>query len=166
MRSETGVGPTGPALRWFQVFRRSRLSPQVFVVADSIWEQLREVLDSSGLPSSIWSSMFSDFYRSTVVLDGLVLWYGPYGFPAGRLSRGWRVVGCRPMRLLCVLLGVEVPLRRLQGENAIPSTRQLREALRLQLEEPRVNLEERARAGLGVADAESLLRVVTRLFGD
>ena len=51
--------------------------------------------------------MFDNAYASAAFLDHLVIAVRTYGFPAGQVSRGWQVLGYRPMGLLCLLMGLE-----------------------------------------------------------
>ncbi len=51
--------------------------------------------------------MFDNAYASAAFLDDLVIAVRTYGFPAGQVSRGWQVLGYRPMGLLCLLMGLE-----------------------------------------------------------
>ena len=105
-------------------------------------------------------------YSSAVLLDGLAIFVRTYGFPAGQLSSGWRVLGYRPMRLLCLLMGLEPPRRALRSEHVVPVEEDLFEALALQLNEPRAQVRKRAKRGLGIADRVGLLALVRELFGE
>jgi hypothetical protein len=105
-------------------------------------------------------------YSSAALLDGLVIHVHAHGFPAGQLSSGWRVLGYRPMRLLCLLMGLEPPRRALRSEHAVPVEEDLLEALVLQLNEPRAQVRKRAKRGLGIADRGQLLALVRDLFGE
>jgi hypothetical protein len=96
----------------------------------------------------------------------MVIYLTTYGFPAGRLSSGWRVLGYRPMRLLCLLMGLEPPRRRLLGEHSLATREELLEDLSWQSDEPRAQVEGRAKRGLGVIDRVGLLVLVRELFGE
>ena len=152
--------------RWSHAFHRSRLSPVVFVVAEEFVEPMLEVLAMVSVPLVNRSPKSDNAYSSAVLLDGLVISLRTYGFPAGQLSSGWRVLGYRPMRLLCLLMGLEAPRRRLRGEQAVPVEEDLLEALVLQLNGPRAQVRKRAKQGLGIADRGQLLALVCELFGE
>jgi len=78
---------------WSDAFHRSRLSPVVFVVAADFVEPVLEVLAANGVPLVSHSSKSDSAYSSAALLDGLVISVLTYGFPAGQLSTGWRVLG-------------------------------------------------------------------------
>jgi hypothetical protein len=160
-----GAGRTGP-YRWSDAFRRSRLSPAVFVVAEDFVEPVREVLEANGVSFVCYGNMFDNCYGAASLLEGMVIYLTTYGFPAGRLSSGWRVLGYRPMRLLCLLMGLEPPRRRLLGEHSLATKEELLEDLSWQSDEPRAQVEERAKRGLGVIDRVGLLVLVRELFGE
>jgi hypothetical protein len=151
---------------WSHAFHRSRLSPVVFVIAEGFVEPVLEVLAMNGVPLVSRSPKSDNAYSSAALLDGLVISVRTYGFPAGQLSSGWRVLGYRPMRLLCLLIGLEPPRRALRGEQVVPVEEDLLEALALQLHEPRAQVRKRAKRGLGIADRVELLLLVRELFGE
>ena len=101
--------------------------------------------------------MFDNYYGSTGLLDGLVIFVRTYGFPAGQLSSGWRVLGYRPMRFLCLLMGLEAPRGRLRGEQRIATPEDLLEDWqcgdRAQVQPNR---------GLGITHRVQLLRIGAR----
>jgi hypothetical protein len=136
------------------------------VVAKDFIEPAREVLETNGVPCPSHVSMFDYAYGSAALLDGLVISVRTYGFPAGRLSSGWRVLGYRPMRLLCLLMGLEPPRRTLRGEHIVATKEDLLEALAWQHDEPPAQVQARARRGLGIADRIQLLLLVRELFGE
>jgi hypothetical protein len=70
------------------------------------------------------------------------------------------------MRLLCLLMGLEPPRRRLLGEHSLATREELLEDLSWQSDEPRARVEERAKRGLGVMDRLGLLVLVNELFGE
>ena len=151
---------------WSNAFHRSRLSPVVFVVAEEFVEPMLEALAMISVPLVNRSPKSDNAYSSAALLDGLVIHVHTHGFPAGQLSSGWRVLGYRPMRLLCLLMGLEAPRRRLRGEQAVPVEEDLLEALVLQLNGPRAQVRKRAKQGLGIADRGQLLALVCELFGE
>ena len=146
--------------RWSHAFHRSRLSPVVFVVAEEFVEPMLEVLAMIGVPLVNRSPKSDNVYSSAALLEGFVIHVHTHGFPAGQLSSGWRVLGFRSMRLLCLLMGLEAPRRALRGEHVVPVEEDLLEALVLQLNEPRAQVRKRAKRGLGIADRVQLLNLV------
>jgi hypothetical protein len=160
-----GAGRTGP-YRWSDAFRRSRLSPVVFVIAKDFIDSVREVLEANGVSFVCYGNMFDNYCGAASLLEGIVIYLTTYGFPAGRLSSGWRVLGYRPMRLLCLLMGLEPPQRRLLGEHSLATREELLEDLSWQSDEPRAQVEGRAKRGLGVIDRVGLLVLVRELFGE
>jgi hypothetical protein len=151
---------------WSHAFHRSRLSPVVFVVAEEFVEPMLEVLAMISVPLVNHSPKSDNAYSSAALLDGLVIYVHTHGFPAGQLSSGWRVLGYRPMRLLCLLMGLEPPRRALRGEEVVPVEDDLLDALAWQLDEPRAQVRKQARRGLGIADRSQLLALVRELFGE
>src|SRR5450759_1822807 len=129
--SNTGHSPR----RWSDVFVRSRVSPCVFNV---LWGHVREattIAVDAGLPTETWSTVFDNYYQSTVLLDGLILFTGgPYGWEPG-LKRGERIVGYRPFRLLCTLMDLTPP-RRLKGEISIEEPASLLDDFKTQQVQP------------------------------
>ncbi len=160
-----GAGRTGP-FKWSDAFHRSRLSPIVFVVAKDFVEPVREVLKANGVSFVCYGNMFDNYYGAASLLEGMVIYLTTYGFPAGQLSSGWRVLGYRPMRLLCLLMGLEPPRRALRGDHSLATREELLEDLSWQSNEPRAQVEERAKRGLGVIDRVGLLVLVRELFGE
>lgn len=155
-----------PTRRWSDVFHRSPLSPVVFNVGRSYRQLVYRAVESTGLPIVSNSSLFSDLYRSGALLDGFMLELETYGFPAGRLRSGIRIVGYSPMRLVCELLGIRPPSRRLAAEQEVLPPEDLLRALGEQLLQPKEELEARAEVGLGVFDTHSLMQLVRKTFGD
>jgi hypothetical protein len=136
------------------------------VIAEDFVEPMLEVLAMSGVPLVNRSQKSDSAYSSAALLDGLAIHVHTHGSPVGQLSSGWRVIGYRPMRLLCLLMGLEPPRRALRGEHVVPAEEDLLEALVLQLNEPRAQVRKRAKRGLGIADRGQLLALVRELFGD
>lgn len=151
------------AKRWTDVLGRSRLSPAVFTVKDPCRRRVRQALRSTGLPTLKWVSLFDSLYRSTPLLDGLVLEIEVYGFPIG-LPSGTRVVGFRTMRAVSLLLGVKAPVRRLKGEDRISTAGELLQAIRSQAAAPSETLRLIAELGLGIDDAPKLRALVGDLW--
>ena len=108
---------------WSKVFRRSRLSPHVFVVAEAAAGQVDQVVAGLGLPQATSNSLFDNAHWATPLLDGAVTRLLTYGLPA--LPSGTRVSGHRPLRLLCHLMGLRPPARALAGERQVPKVDQL-----------------------------------------
>jgi hypothetical protein len=147
--------------RWSDAFHRSQLSPIVFVVAADFVKPVRDVLEANHAALVTQGEMFDNYYGSTGLLDGLVIFVRTYGFPAGQLSSGWRVLGYRPMRLLCLLMGLEAPRRRLRGEHVVATPEDLLEAWQY---DERAQVQ--ANRGLGIAHRVQLLVLVRELFGE
>jgi hypothetical protein len=148
---------------WTDVFRKSRSAPAVFNVKPDREEVVLAALDTLGPSVSDSGMMFSHYYESWPLLDGWASRFSPYGFPGGLLSRGLRVIGYQPFRLLCHLLELRAP-RRFKGEPPIPTTEQLLAELEACAKE---TAEERFRhAQLGmVGDTESLRALVFQTWG-
>ncbi|WP_433288325.1 hypothetical protein [Micromonospora sp. CA-244673] len=108
---------------WSQVFRRSRISPHVFVVAGAAADEVDQVVAGLGLPQAITNSLFDNAHWATPLLDGAVTRLLTYGLPA--LPSGTRVYGHRPLRLLCHLMDLHPPTRALTGERHVPDIDQL-----------------------------------------
>lgn len=151
-------------VRWNDVFRRSKLSPVVFVVAPDYSGRVDQILDDLGLPNPTAGSMYIAVTTSAPLLDGFVLSLTNY--VRGTLPSRTRVVGTRPMRLLCDLLGVEPPSRRVKGEQFAPTLDELHRELDIQVKQLPNALLARARLGLGVDDPAWLQRLVVDLFGE
>jgi len=148
---------------WHAVFHRSRISPFIFVVDRAHTERVQRLLNEIGLPS--WSSMtmFGNAYTVTPLLDGLVHRLRTYGLPP--MPSGLRVIGHRPLRLLCYLLDLVSPTRRLAGGVAIPTRGELLAELAAQRAMPKERLASQAKLGIDVADANSMRRLVEQLLG-
>lgn len=147
--------------RWSDAFHRSRLSPAVFVVAKHFVEPVFKVLQANHVTRLTRVEMFDNAYGSAALLDGLVISVRTYGFPAGQLSTGWRVLGYKPMRFLCLLMGLEAPRRRLRGEHQVATPEDLLEDWQYG-ERAQVGTER----GLGIAHRVQLLLLVRELFGE
>lgn len=152
-------------VRWNEVFRRSTLSPVVFVVAPGCCStQVHQILEDLGLPTATSGFMYLSATSSAPLLDGLVI--SLESDVMGALPSRTRIVGTRPMRLLCDLLGVDPPSRRLKGERSLPTLDELHRELDLQLKQRPQALMARARLGLDVDDPDWLQRLVVDLFGE
>jgi hypothetical protein len=151
-------------VRWNDVFRRSKLSPVVFVVAPGYSRQVDQILEDLGLPNPTGGFMHISVTSSAPLLDGLVISLRSYVM--GTLPSRTRVVGTRPMRLLCDLLGVDPPSRRLKRERSVPTLDELHRELDVQVKQRPNALMARARLGLGVDDPAWLQRLVVDLFGE
>lgn len=60
-------------VRWNEVFRRSTLSPVVFVVAPECSPQVHQILEDLGLPIATGGFMYLSSTSSAPLLDGLVI---------------------------------------------------------------------------------------------
>jgi hypothetical protein len=147
--------------RWSDAFHRSRLSPVVFVVAKHFVEPVFKTLQVNGVTRLTRVQMFDDAYGSAALFDGLVISLLTYGFPAGQLSTGRRVLGYRPMRFLCLLMGLEAPRRALRGEHQVARPEDLLEDWQYGQ-----RAEVRTERGLGIAHRVQLLLLVRELFGE
>ena len=151
-------------VRWNDVFRRSKLSPVVFVVAPGCSRQVDLILEDLGLPNPTGGIMNISATSSAPLLDGLVITLRNYVM--GTLPSRTRVVGTRPMRVLCDLLGVDPPSRQLKGERSMPTLDELHRELEIQVKQRPNALMARARLGLDVDDPAWLQRLVVDLFGE
>jgi hypothetical protein len=142
------------------------VSPLVFVVRQDYEQAVFHIVRAVGLPIVGYLNMFSPYFLSAPLLDGVITASHPYGFPAGLLPEGVRVIGHRPMRLLCALFGLNPPSRTLTGEARVPDTDELLTSLDEQKELPRATLEAQAQKGLGINDSTDLLVAVWLLFGE
>ena len=120
-------------VRWNDVFRRSKLSPVVFDVAPDYSGLVDQILEDLGLPNPTGGSMYIAVTSSAPLLDGFVISLTNY--VEGRWPSRPRVVGTRPMRLLCDLLHVEPPSRRLKGEQSAPTLDELDRELDTQVKQ-------------------------------
>lgn len=149
--------------KWTDVFIRSRVSPCIFNVRRGHGGVATKIAVGVGLPTVTWSNVYDNFYQSTVLLNGLILFTGgPYGWDPG-LKRGERVVGYRPFRLLCELMELTPP-RHLKGEDSVPDPADLLAELTSQITEPIEPLRDRARLGLHLLDQSELVNLVHVLF--
>ncbi|SCL50801.1 hypothetical protein GA0070603_1071 [Micromonospora chersina] len=76
---------------WSKVFRRSHISPHVFVVAEAAAGQVDQVVAGLGLPRATSNSLFDNAHWATPLLDGAVTRLLTYGLPA--LPSGTRCTG-------------------------------------------------------------------------
>lgn len=150
-------------LKWTDVFIRSRVSPCIFNVRRGHRREATKLAVDAGLPTEISANLFDNYYQSTVLLDGLILFTGgPYGWGPG-LKRGERVLGYRPFRSLCALMELTSP-RQLKGENSVPDPADLLGEFKRQITEPTEPLQARARLGLHLDDQSELVNLVHKLF--
>ncbi|MEU9742519.1 hypothetical protein AB0E12_25370 [Micromonospora chersina] len=157
------VTPSERGRVWSEVFRRSRISPHVFVVAEAAAGQVDQVVAGLGLPQATSNSLFDNAHWATPLLDGAVTRLLTYGLPA--LPSGTRVYGHRPLRLLCHLMNLRPPTRALAGERHVPDIDQLLAHLDQQRQaEPEVLLVQ-ARTAMA-NDAQEVLTAVRVFFGD
>jgi hypothetical protein len=148
---------------WTQVFHRSRMSPHIFVVQRTYVKPVRDLLGLLDLPHWGRLEMFGTAYSATPLLDGLVHLMDPSGLPP--VPGGLRVIGHRPLRLLCDLLKLVPPKRLLAGESVIPSREELLAELAAQRAMPKDYLEAQAQLGLHTSTAEEMRQMVEQLFG-
>ncbi|MEU1841721.1 hypothetical protein [Micromonospora chersina] len=152
-----------PGRVWSEVFRRSRISPHVFVVAKAAAGQVDQVVAGLGLPRATSNSLFDNAHWAAPLLDGAVTRLLTYGLPA--LPSGTRVYGHRPLRLLCHLMDLRAPARALTGERQVRHIDQLLADLDWQRQaEPKALL---AQARTAMAnDTQDVLTAVQVFFGD
>lgn len=96
------------------------------------------------------------------LLDGAVCSLTAYGMAP--MPSGVRVLGARPLRLLCHLMDLRGPSRRLPGEADIPNAGELMSDLARQLERDREALAVQAMAAL-FQDSNGAREAVSTLFG-
>lgn len=149
--------------RWTQVFHRSRISPGVFVVNRAYVNQVGEWVNLNDLPGWSYIEMFGNGYWVTPLLDGLIHQLDTAGLPP--MPSGYRVIGTRPMRLLCDMLKVVPPTKCLAGEAVIPTRDELLAALAAQRAMPKERLKAQAELGFQVRDAAGMRKLVEQLFG-
>lgn len=89
----SGVTSSKQRRAWSAVFRRSRISPHVFVIADDAAKEVDRVVAGLGLPEASSNNLFDNAHWVTPLLDGAVARLLTYGFPA--LPSGTRVYGHR-----------------------------------------------------------------------
>ncbi|MFG2109826.1 hypothetical protein [Micromonospora chersina] len=155
--------PSEPGPAWSEVFRRSRISPHVFVVAGAAAGQVDRVVAGLGLPRATSNSLFDNAHWATPLLDGAVTRLLTYGLPA--LPSGTRVYGHRPLRLLCHLMDLRPPARALTGERNVPDIDQLLADLDRQRQARPEVLLVQARTAMA-NDAQEVLTAVRVFFGD
>jgi hypothetical protein len=159
----THVTLSRPRRAWSEVFRRSRISPHVFVVAGTAAKEVDQVVADLGLPQASSNSLFDNAHWATPLLDGAVARLLTYGLP--RLPSGTRVYGHRPLRLLCHLMDLRPPARALTGERSVPEVDQLLADLDWQRQAERQALLVQARTAMA-NDAQEVLTAVRVFFGD
>ena len=136
------------------------MHPLVWVVATNaderaVWSKIEEW----NLPVLDEQYPFSNWYRSAALLDGLVVGIYPEHF--GSLPYGSRVIGVRPLWLLCTALDLRAP-RRLAGF-VHPGDGPLLQALREQQASRDQSLE-RARWGLELSRKADVLDAIEKLW--
>jgi hypothetical protein len=150
---------------WSEVFHRTAKIPVAFTVHWSHDQEVRDLVSSLDIGAHHQGGVFSTWYWATPLLDGYVLENQTDGFPAGRLPNGLRVVGTRPLRLICHLLGYTQP-RRFAFEDSVPTKDELTFELERQQRSGSESLSEDQR-GLLYADTASDIALLTyQLFGE
>ncbi|MET8909544.1 hypothetical protein [Micromonospora sp. NPDC004551] len=157
------VTSSGQGRLWSEVFRRSRISPHVFVVADAAADQVNRVVAGLGLPQATSNSLFDNAHWATPLLDGAVTRLLTYGLPAP--PSGTRVYGHRPLRLLCHLMDLRPPARALTGERNVPNIDQLLADLDWQRQAEHQALLAQARTAMA-NDSQEVRAAVRVFFGD
>ncbi|MGC5021249.1 hypothetical protein [Micromonospora sp. DT47] len=151
-----------PRRAWSEVFRRSRISPHVFVVAEAAAQEVDQVVAGLGLPDASSVGLFDNAHWATPLLDGAVARLRTYGLP--RLPGGTRVYGHRPLRLLCHLMDLQPPARALSGERSVPDVEELLADLERQRLADTEALLAQARTAMA-NDSQEVRAAVRALFG-
>jgi hypothetical protein len=154
-------GPT----KWSDAFARTANLPCVFTVHWSHYGEVRDLVKGLDLPEHHQGGVFSTWYWATAILDGYVLENSTEGFPSGRLPSGIRVVGTRPLRLLCHLLELSQPRIR-PDETAIPSKDDLLRELERQQRDQSESLESELEELLFADTTADLTVLAFELFGE
>ena len=150
---------------WSQVFHRTAKIPAAFTVHWSHDQEVRDLVNSFGTIAHHQGGLFSTWYWATPLLDGYVLENSTEGFPAGRLPSGLRVVGARPLRLICHLLGHTQP-RRFAFEDSVPTKDELTSELERQQISGSESLGEDQRWMLYADTASDVVLLTYQLFGE
>lgn len=152
---------------WTSAFHRSRLSRFVFnVSADYKFTFINILRESEIATDGSGGGMFDSSSSSWGLLDGAALNFQHYGFPAGRLADGLKVIGFAPMRLLCILGDVRQP-RRLSEEDRVSTVDELHSAWLTQLANPNDEAYQwRAHVARHVYDGPALITAVSQLYGE
>lgn len=148
---------------WKTVFGKSRVVPLMFPVHPESRNEVLDVLEAIGVES--WGTgprMYDASCSAFPLLDGAVCQLFAYGMAP--MPSGVRVLGTRPLRLLCHLMDLRGPSRLLQLEEAHPDPSELMADLARQLRERPAHLEEQARVAL-FQDSEGARAAVQALFG-
>lgn len=162
---ELDKGQGVPKPSWKAGFTRSRVSPLVFNVRAEHEGAVLGALQEEEVLELRENMIFGNFYLAWPLLDGVVILLDRYGLSWGDLPSGIRVIGPRPLRLLCLLTGLRPPSRRLVGEHDVPTPEQLRSDLEGQRRRGPDELEQQARRAMLVDDPADLKRAVRDLFG-
>jgi hypothetical protein len=161
--------------RWSDAFGRSLYSPLVFNVKKPFRKDVLNALNDAGLKTDTWTTFPGTMVSSgtvegsaTAVLDGFVIalercWDLPLG---DKLNLGMQVIGTRPLRLVCLLLGLRPPTRALKLEVNVPADTELREALAAQVALPEDRLLSLARPARGIWLGSALQDLVIELYGE
>ena len=148
---------------WSDVFRRSRISPHVFVVAGDAAKEVDPIVAGLWLPQASSNNLFDNAHWATPLLDGAVARLLTYGLP--RLPSGTRVYGHRPLRLLCHLMDLQPPAQALTGERSVPQVDELLADLDRQRRADTDRLLAQACAAMA-NDSQEVLAAVRAFFGD
>lgn len=105
---------------WANAFHRSRVAPCLFFVPEPYDDRVLRLVEDLGLPEVV------NGCQAWPLLDGAVCRQWEVGLPP--MPAGVRILGMRPLRLLCHLLGFSQP-RRLREESALPAVSDLLQEL-------------------------------------
>lgn len=148
---------------WTVVFGRSRAVPLMYPVRQAHRATVVGIVDGLGLES--WGTgvrLYEGSCSAYPLLDGAVCSLTAYGMAP--MPSGVRVLGARPLRLLCHLMDLRGPARKLPGEVQIPTAAELMSDLARQFERDRQALAVQAMAAL-FQDSDGARAAVSALFG-
>lgn len=148
---------------WTTVFGKSRVVPMMFPVHPEFRNAVLDVLEVIGVES--WGTgprMYEASCTAFPVLDGAVCQLFAYGMAP--MPSGVRVLGTRPLRLLCHLMDLRGPSRLLLHEESVPAPSELMNELARQVQDKPEYLKEQARVAL-FQDSDGARAAVQALFG-
>ena len=149
--------------QWTSVFGRSRVVPLMYPVHAEYGGAVLDILEGIGVES--WGTgprMFDASCSAFPVLDGAVCQLVAYGLAP--MPSGVRVLGTKPLRLLCQLMDLRPPSRRLRYEERIPDPSELMDELARQVQDKPDHLKDQARAAL-FQDSDGARAAIQTLFG-
>lgn len=148
---------------WTTVFGKSRVVPLMFPVHPEFGNAVLDLLEAIRVES--WGTgprMYDASCSAFPLLDGAVCQLFAYGMAP--MPSGVRVLGTRPLRLLCHLMDLRAPSRLLQHEMVAPDPSELMAELARQVQERPAHLKDQARVAM-FQDSEGARAAVQALFG-